>query len=173
MNRGIKFGLVALLIYIIITPIGVLFEILESKSLIGPDVIIITTILLNIFIYLSIILFSTEDFLPLTIKHFFAFIIGALIWFAAGFLFGWFLRKKSGKKQIFNSLGKLLMLIGALIFFILLIIFLWISNPTSLGESVHVLRLILYLFLFFHVVPLLIGFILWLISKFLSEENSH
>ena len=167
MNKTLKWGLIALLIYIIITPLGIFLERSAHNIMIDADAIEIPAqIMAGTFFFLSSI-FRANNFNTLQIGHIFAFLFGGLIWFGVGSLFGWLLRKKEGKKENLNDLGKILMIGAFAIFIVLALIFFLMFLASGETDPLGIVLLFLLLLGIF-APPFVIGLILWIISKFLK-----
>lgn len=173
MNKKVKGGLIALLIYIAITVVGMVFGTLvvnvvgDSPGIEIP--VLIAQITAGNFLFLLTLVFKgIPTFSILTAGHIFAFLSGGLIWFGAGYLFGWLTIKKT-KKEKFNFIGGALMRVSLAIILILTLLF-FTLDASRLGMSFTAFILIMLLWVWSG--PLILGFIFWLISKFISEEST-
>ena len=171
MNKAIKWGLIAIIIYTALTVLGIFLAKASKSILVDADIIEIPALIMaGTFVFISI--FFKNSFIhgvnTINFSNTITFTIGGLIWFGIGFLFGWILEKKEGRKEKLRSLGKILMIascgIFAIITLILFLIFLASGETDPLG-----IILLLLLMLGIFAPPFTIGLVLWIISKLIKE----
>ena len=170
MNKGLKFGLIALIIYLIITPLGLFLSLSSSSILIDADVLEIpAAIMAGTFVFINNFFQGglVQGGNVLNFSNIITFILGGLIWFGVGFLLGWLLRNKQGKKENLKTLGKILMIGSLGIFLVLALIFFLIFLSSGETDPLGIFILFLVLLGVF-VPPFIIGLILWIISKFVK-----
>ncbi|MFA5318483.1 MAG: hypothetical protein WC323_03355 [Patescibacteria group bacterium] len=166
MNNIIKWGIIFAVIYVIITPVGFF---LEKTTLENVGLLMAGTLWI----------FSIPFGSPYVDFHAFsfpAFILGGLFWFLAGAFFRWVSGAKNNSKRKMNFIGRILMIIGAVIFILFLAISLvWAvincAGPYQEGNVLFCTYISTAFAAVIYFPPFILGLILWVISKFIPEKN--
>jgi len=171
MNKATKWGLIALAIYTIITPLGIILESASKSLLVDADILEIpATIMAGTFYFISMFFKNgiAHGIKTINLSNIITFLIGGLIWFGIGFLIGWLLAKKESRKENLNALGKILMIASFGIFVVLALIFFIVFLASRETDPLGIFILFLVLLGIF-APPFAVGLILWIIAKFIKE----